>query len=151
MWSETVRSEQQAEYMIFPRLLALAERAWHSASWSVAYNYQGAKYDQSTAVFSNELRTQRDAQWQKFNSALSLKELVKLERAGVFYRLPTVGALVENNTLKANTSLFGLPIEYRHADGPWQRYQGPVAVTKPIEIRATTHNGKRAGRSLTVQ
>ncbi|RYZ63863.1 MAG: beta-N-acetylhexosaminidase, partial [Proteobacteria bacterium] len=28
-WSETVRSDAEVEYMVFPRLLAFAERAWH--------------------------------------------------------------------------------------------------------------------------
>ena len=29
LWSETVRNPSQLHYMIFPRMLALAERAWH--------------------------------------------------------------------------------------------------------------------------
>jgi len=29
LWSETVRNPSHLHYMIFPRMLALAERAWH--------------------------------------------------------------------------------------------------------------------------
>jgi hexosaminidase len=34
LWSETIRSPQIADYMLFPRTLALAERAWHRATGS---------------------------------------------------------------------------------------------------------------------
>ncbi|MCZ8497897.1 family 20 glycosylhydrolase [Vibrio lentus] len=33
LWSETVRTDEQYEYMVFPRVLAAAERAWHRADW----------------------------------------------------------------------------------------------------------------------
>ena len=39
LWSETVRKSEQLDDMIFPRLLALAERAWHKSSWEVPYEY----------------------------------------------------------------------------------------------------------------
>ncbi|VTR24794.1 Chitobiase precursor [Serratia fonticola] len=29
LWSEVVRTDQQMEYMIYPRAVSLAERAWH--------------------------------------------------------------------------------------------------------------------------
>jgi hexosaminidase len=33
VWSETVRRDSQVDYMLFPRLLALAERAWSKPDW----------------------------------------------------------------------------------------------------------------------
>jgi N-acetyl-beta-hexosaminidase len=33
LWSELIRTTEQLEYMTFPRLQALAERAWHRALW----------------------------------------------------------------------------------------------------------------------
>ncbi len=32
LWSEVVRTDNQMEYMIYPRLVAVAERAWHRAA-----------------------------------------------------------------------------------------------------------------------
>ena len=32
LWSETVRSPSHLHYMVFPRMIALAERAWHKVS-----------------------------------------------------------------------------------------------------------------------
>ena len=34
LWSETIRTDANVEYMLFPRLLALAERAWSPATWA---------------------------------------------------------------------------------------------------------------------
>ena len=33
LWSEVTVNQDAVEYMVFPRLLALAERAWHEAPW----------------------------------------------------------------------------------------------------------------------
>ena len=48
-----------AEYMMFPRVLMLAERAWHKPSWEVPYQYQGAVYNQQSGFFTQEMRAQR--------------------------------------------------------------------------------------------
>jgi len=34
-WSETIRTDGQYYEMAFPRVLAVAERAWHRASWEL--------------------------------------------------------------------------------------------------------------------
>ena len=33
LWSEVVRTSEALDSMIFPRLVAMAERAWHRADW----------------------------------------------------------------------------------------------------------------------
>jgi len=151
LWSETVRSETQAEYMIFPRVLAFAERAWSSPSWHVPYNYQGAKYDKDSGVFNDKLKAQRDAQWQKFGNTIAQKELIKLDRLGVFYRIPTVGAKIIENKLHMNSSLPGLPLEFQQKNEAWQQYTEAVEVSLPVKVRARSANGERAGRSLLLQ
>ncbi|MFT5756047.1 MAG: hexosaminidase [Alteromonadaceae bacterium] len=148
LWSETIRSEQQAEYMIYPRLLTLAERAWHKPSWEVPYNYQGAVFDRSSGVFTANQKANREQAWQQFSNTLGQKELAKLDKAGVFYRIPTVGAKIIAGKLNINSSLVGLPLEYSQADGDWQSYQQPVEVTLPVTVRARTIDRQRAGRSL---
>ena len=150
LWSETVRSDDQAEYMIYPRLLALAERAWHQASWQVPYSAKGTTHSKETDVFTDELRLMRDKQWLAFSHIIGGKELAKLDLAGVFYRVPTVGAKVESGILTANTAIKGLPIEYRIANGQWQTYKKPVKVGGAVEVRARTANKQRAGRTMTV-
>ncbi|ALO36096.1 hypothetical protein CMT41_16180 [Colwellia sp. MT41] len=150
LWSEIVRSDQQAEYMIYPRLLALAERAWHQASWQVPYHAEGRQYSKDSNIFTEQLRHSRDKQWLAFSLTIGGKELAKLDLAGVFYRLPTVGAKITAGVLSANIALKGLAIEYREQNKLWQTYKQPVKVTGPVQVRARTLDKKRVGRTMTV-
>lgn len=151
IWSETIRSENQAEYMLYPRMIAMAERAWHHADWAVPYNYQGAKYNKDTGILSNKLKTLRDEKWQLFSNTIAQKELIKLDKLGVFYRIPTVGAKIIDNKLHINSSLSGLPLEYRQENSDWQSYSAPIEVTLPVDVRARSADGQRSGRSFTVK
>ncbi len=151
LWSENTRMDNTVEHKVFPRLLALAERAWHLADWAVPYNYQGAKYSQDTNAFTREMQQQRDKQWRLFAQTLGQKEFAKLELANIDYRLPTVGAIIKAGKLHANIAFPGLTIEYQVADGQWQRYQGPVEVTGDVKVRSRSLNGNRAGRTTSVK
>ncbi len=131
----------------------MAERAWHQADWQVPYNYSGQVFTKETGVFTEQAKQQRDQQWLNFSRTLAEKELPKLDLAGVFYRLPTVGAKVISGKLNANVALKGLPIEYRQLgenQAAWLPYKIPVTVTLPIEIRTRTTDKKRAGRTMTL-
>jgi len=150
LWSETVRSDAQAEYMIYPRLLALAERAWHQASWQVPYNNKGKVYNQDSNAFTEVLRQTRDKEWLLFSQTIGEKELAKLDLSGVFYRLPTVGAKIESGLLSANVAVKGLTIEYRVQGGQWLAYREPVAVKGQVEVRARTLDKQRVGRTMVV-
>ncbi|ABI40007.1 beta-N-acetylhexosaminidase [Shewanella sp. MR-4] len=150
LWSETIRSDNTVEYMIFPRLLMLAERAWHQAAWEVPYQYQGALYNQTTGHFTAAMREAQAQSWQQMANTLGHKEFIKLDKAGIDYRVPTVGAEIRDGKLFANVAYPGLKIEWRQASGQWQSYQAGQAVTGPVEIRAIAADGKRKGRSLVV-
>ncbi|MFB2651949.1 family 20 glycosylhydrolase [Shewanella seohaensis] len=150
LWSETIRSDNTVEYMIFPRLLMLAERAWHQAAWEVPYQYQGALYNQTTGHFTEVMREAQAQSWQQMANTLGHKEFIKLDKAGIDYRVPTVGAEIRDGKLFANVAYPGLKIEWRQASGQWQSYQAGQAVTGPVEIRAIAADGKRKGRSLVV-
>ena len=80
LWGEMIRSAEHAEYMLYPRLLAVAERAWHAAEWE-AITDQNA-FDQA-----------RHSDWLQFASALGHRELRRLDQLGVNYRLPRPGLL----------------------------------------------------------
>ena len=146
LWSENTRNDATAEYKIYPRLFALAERAWHQADWSVPYNYQGFEYSQSTKVFNNSLKAKRDKAWQQFAYTIGQKELPKLDLDKVNYRLPTVGAKVLAGKLYANIAYPGLTIEYKDSDSSWKTYAQPVDVTGAVSVRSRTSDGSRSGR-----
>ncbi|EGM69133.1 family 20 glycosylhydrolase [Shewanella sp. HN-41] len=150
VWSESIRSDDTLEYMVFPRLLMLAERAWHQAAWEVPYQYQGAVYNQSSGAFTLAMRDAQAKDWQQLANTLGHKEFIKLDKAGIDYRVPTVGAEIRDGKLFANIAYPGLKLEYRSLNGQWQAYQAGQAVTAPIEIRAIAADGIRKGRSLIV-
>jgi len=151
LWSENTRTEATAEYKIFPRLLALAERGWHSADWAVPYNYQGFKYSSASNEFTDKKRKQRDIAWGRFAATLGQKEMPKLDIANIHYRLPTVGAYIDNGMLYANVAFPGLMIEYQTSDNNWQTYTGPVAVDLPVKVRSVNSLGNRFSRPLNVE
>ena len=151
LWSENTRSDTMAEYKIFPRLYALAERAWHKADWAVPYNYQGAKYSQKTNEFNKERQVQRDKQWRTFANIIGQKSLAKLEESQVFYRLPNVGATIVDGELRANIAFPGLTIEYQEAGGAWKSYQHPVKVSGNVNVRSRSFDGKRSSKTSVIE
>jgi hexosaminidase len=150
LWSETIRSDAQVDYMLYPRMLALAERAWHAANWETPYAPSKA-YDAATGAFTAPMRARRDADWAAFANLLGQRELVRLDAAGVAYRIPMAGAVVDDGRLKANVEFPGLAIEYRVEGGAWRPYVEGAPVTGRVEVRARSADGKRAGRGLVVQ
>jgi hexosaminidase len=142
LWGETVRTAEQLEYMVFPRLLALAERAWHRGNWEPA---DGNDY--AAPIDMNNLA----ADWQRFANVLGHKELKKVERSGVQFRVEVPGAIIDNGVLKANVAMPGLGIQYRTPGSRWLSYnaQNPPRVSS-AEVRAVSYVG-RAGRSVSVQ
>jgi hexosaminidase len=151
LWSENTRTDNVAQYKIFPRLLAVSERAWHLADWAVPYNYQGAKYNQNSGVFTDENKAKRDLQWKVFANVIGQKVLPKLENDKMFYRLPTVGAIVKDSTLYTNIAFPGVAIEYQEQGREWVQYQVPVTVKGDVKVRSTSFDGQRKGRSVLVK
>lgn len=151
LWSENVRTDDMVEHKVFPRLLALAERAWHQAEWAVPYNYQGASYSSSTSVFTEKMQATRDKKWSEFANTLGQKEFDKLEIADISYRLPTVGAIIEAGKLFANIAFPGLTIEYQVNDGEWLQYKQAVAVSGNVNVRSRSKNGLRTSRITAVK
>ena len=80
LWGETIRSASHLQYMAFPRVIALAERAWHKASWEDIHDPDERQYA-------------RDADWKRFTKTLGEKEFPRLEKLGIRYRVPPPGAM----------------------------------------------------------
>jgi len=146
LWSETIRTDANVEYMLFPRLLALAERAWTPATWAPAYQ-PGVSYQwRDPRVDQAKL----SAEWQNFAGRVSA-QFPLLERAGIAYRVSPPGARIAGGKLEANSVFPGTAIEYRTDGGAWTRYAGPVAVTGTVEVRSRSADGRRASRTVRVE
>ncbi len=145
LWSETIRTDAQVDYMLFPRLLALAERAWSPARWSPPYQ-PGTSYEWGDKrVDAAKLK----AGWQDFAGRVAA-QFPQLERMGIAYRVAPPGARIANGKLEANSMFPGTAIEYRIESGAWTRYAGPVAVSGAVDLRSRSADGKRASRTVRV-
>lgn len=146
LWSETVNRLYRMEYMIFPRLLGLAERAWEGEpDWSDISN-------------RNEMEENRISAWTEFANRLGHLELPRLDHyyQDIQYRIPPPGAKIIEGKLHVNISLPGFTIHYDlegnepTAESP--KYSGPVELNgeKEVRVAAFSKTG-RAGRSVLVQ
>ena len=145
LWSETVGNDEQYEYMVFPRVLAAAERAWHKGDWENEYQV-GVEYSQDSNLV-NKKALQNE--WQRFANVLGQRELAKLDAAGIQYRVPVPGAKIENGKLAMNVSMPGLTLQYSTDAGKaWNTYDAKAqpSVTGNVEIRAVSGDGKRFSR-----
>ncbi|WP_445193550.1 family 20 glycosylhydrolase [Sphingomonas sp. Tas61C01] len=145
LWSETIRTDTQVDYMLFPRLLALAERAWSPAPWSPPYQ-PGARYDWQDKRVD---RAALASAWRDFAGRLSA-QLSRLDRAGIAYRVAPPGGRIADGKLEANAELPGTTIEYRVGAEPWTRYAQPVAVSGAVDLRSRSADGKRASRLVRI-
>ncbi|MGV3640808.1 MAG: family 20 glycosylhydrolase, partial [Adhaeribacter sp.] len=142
LWSEAIKTPERLEYMMLPKLLGLAERAWApDPAWA-----QEANPAKSPALLQA---------WSQFVNVLGKRELPRLDHyaGGYQYRLPTAGALVENGQVKANVQLPGLLIRYT-TDGsePTAKspvYSGPIAQKGTIALRVFNLAG-RGGRTIRI-
>ncbi len=142
LWSETVKTGRRLEYMIFPRLISLAERAWaERPDWALLDD-------------PARRRTRLDADWNVFANALGRRELPRLDRLGVRYRIPPPGAVIEDGLLRANVALPGLTIRYTTDGSEPDRaaavFTGPVAVQETVKLRTFTTND-RGSRTVVVE
>lgn len=155
LWSEMVQSDEQAEYMLFPRMIALAERAWHRAPWELAYDYQGKIYSQQTQHFARQLNGQAEQvlkqDWQTFAAVYANKVQPKLAKAGVFYRIAPPGIRIENQLLVLNSLYPNAELEYQLDSGPWLSYRHAFKLNDVKHIRARVKDGTRYSRPSTWQ
>ncbi|MBU2972387.1 carbohydate-binding domain-containing protein [Pseudoalteromonas sp. C2R02] len=134
VWSESIRTEDQVLKMLFPRVLAVAERAWHKAPW------EG----------DNPSNAKRQQDWLKFSAALGKKELNKMLLSGVSPYLPVPGGVIENGKLKANSSVPYLKIEVSLDNGSnWQPYLAPIKVTKDQKVKLRSYLNENSKSRIT--
>ncbi len=150
LWSETTRTDPQVEYKLFPRILSVAERAWHRAAWEQEYE-AGKEYIGGKTRFVDQQAQLKD--WQRFANLLGQRELAKLDKAGIAYRLPVPGGVVQDGKLLVNIELPGLTVEYSLDDGAtWQQWQAtqPPAVAGKVLLRTRSPDGLRVSRTETL-
>ncbi|KAJ7372788.1 hypothetical protein OS493_016707 [Desmophyllum pertusum] len=140
MWGELVRTADQMNGMIFPRLLALAERAWHKASWE---DLEGGERNKEIGE-----------DWVKFANTLGYRELGRLDKMGMAYRVPPPIARVickeaVCNKLHVTTELPGLKVEFSTDDGlTWNDITAETEVNGDIKLRTRSADQNRFSRVI---
>jgi len=143
LWAEAITSPAEMEYLLLPKLLGLAERAWSKdPSWAREKDSTKAQ-----ALYQQA--------WTQFVNVLGKRELPRLDyyNGGYQYRIPTPGIRAENGTVSMNTQLPGFIIRYT-TDGSEptlksKPYTQPVPAKGVIKARMFTLTG-RGGRTVTV-
>jgi len=142
LWGENAKGQEMMEYLAFPKLLGLAERAWaQEPTWAMVENREARAAGLAMA-------------WNGFANTLGRRDLPRLDYlfGGVRYRIPPPGAIIKDGMLLANIAFPGLTIRYT-LDGTEPTtasplYEGPVPVKGVVNVRAFDTLG-RGGRSLT--
>lgn len=151
LWSEIVRTDKQMEYMMYPRLLAVAERAWHQSDWETPY-VKDREYKLGETQYVDQTTLLND--WTRFANLIGQRELAKLDLAGINYRLPIPGAKWVDGKLHANIAFPGLTIEYSLDKGKtWLTYSQDVTVNQQdqVMVRSRAADGKRTSRAEIVE
>jgi hexosaminidase len=102
VWGENIKSPERLEYMMLPRLLGFAERAWSKdPDWAAG----------PTSAKSDSLY---HAAWVNFVNVLGKRELPRLSYydGGYNYRVPKPGVVLQGGKYMANTQFPGLTIRY---------------------------------------
>ena len=143
LWSETMRTWERMEYMAFPKILALAERAWSKqADWVMIED-------------KDERIAKREDDWSHFVNKLGQHELPKLDQYSVNYRIPLPGAIIDDGVFKANIRFPGLVMRYT-LDGSEPTinskiYTDPVKVNTYDIVKIAAFNKKgRKSRTVTL-
>lgn len=143
LWTETVNVPGRMDYMIYPRLLGLAERAWTGEpAWS-------------GALTDSIQERRRISAWNEFTNRLAQVELPRLDGRypSLNYRIPAPGAMIKSDTLFANISFPRMTLRYElNGTDPTSEspiYSSPVALSQHDRPRiAAFSSDGRAGRAV---
>lgn len=142
LFSENVRNTAILDYLLAPKLLALAERGWsQNPNWAI----------EKDAKKTTELYTK---DWSRFVNVLGKKELPRLDYyfGGYKYRIPPVGAVVLNGKVHANIQIPGFDIHYT-TDGTNPTinspiYKSEITVKGKISLCAFSSNGRKGKTTI---
>ena len=144
LWAEYLRDVERIDYMLMPRMLGLAERAWAAdPDWAQAPDRAtaGSLHARAWSVFVNQLGKQ-------------VLPRLDAEPAGIRYRIPPPGLRLEAGVVRVNVQLPGLVLRYT-TDGTdptaaSREVTGPIPDHGSIRVAAFDRNG-RAGRASQVE
>ncbi len=144
LFGETVRSQERLDYLLMPRLVAVAERAWSAEpAWVRLADPAAvaARHRQDWAVFMNQLAKQ-------------VLMRLDLEGSDLRYRLPPPGLVRDGAVIRANHAYPGFRLRYT-TDGTEPTASSPeltaaLPASGRLGVAAFTPTG-RAGRTARIE
>ena len=137
LWGENIKNPVRMEYMIFPNMLGLAERAWAAdPQWATEPDTakSNAGYQQA---------------WSNFVNILGKRELPRLDNlnGGYDYRIPKPGVIFQNGKYLANMQFPGFIIRYttngKDPDANSSIYNDTVTImSNAVKFRAFDTKGR---------
>jgi hexosaminidase len=137
VWGENIKTAERLEYMLLPRLLGFAERAWaKDPGWA-------------TNPDSIQSRLLFDTAWSVFLNVIGKRQLPMLDyyQGGYGYRIPKPGLENINGLYATNLQFPGMDIRYtmdgRDPDTQSMIYKFPVPdAGKGLKFRAFDTKGR---------
>jgi len=137
LFAETARDPARIDYLVMPRMAALAERAWASDP------------DWATTPDPLKAGVLRQRAWTGFVNALGQRVLPRLDLDGsnLAYRIAPPGLVLDGDRVLANHVLPGMALRYT-SDGsdptPHSALvDGPIPARGTIRVAAFDRNGRR--------
>jgi hexosaminidase len=137
LFAETAREAARIDYLVMPRMVALAERAW------------AADPDWATSADPNKAAVLHRRAWSGFVNALGQRVLPRLDLDGssVAYRIAPPGLVLEQGQVLANHVTPGMTLRYT-SDGSEptaasREVTGPIAERGTIRVAAFDRKGRR--------
>ena len=138
LWTEVTPNQAHMEYMLFPRLLAFAERAWSYPQWQDDFGQR-------------EWFVSREQDWQNFAKSMVVTQFPRLDKAKINYRVPLPGTKWQENRLTLKASLPGLISEFSQDGKSWSLYIAPIAIDGPVWVRARVPNSDATSAHIKLQ
>jgi len=145
LWGENAKNTSVMEHLIFPRLIALAHRAWsEEPTWSLEEN-------------DDKRNLLIDKDYNVFLNVLAQKELPRLDNmySGINYFLPLPGAIIKEGKLYVNNMYPGYSVRYT-TDGSEPtvnstEYSSPIDVSGNVKLKTFATNGRGSRTAIVIK
>ena len=127
LFAETIRNFEGVEYLLFPKLMGLAERGWNAHPiWEFLSGTEEQQvFNQALALYYEKISKAEMPYWVK---------------NGINFRLPQPGLLMKDGNLYANVAIEGAEIRYT-TDGTEPTAQSTLWV-EPVKCDASVIKAK---------
>lgn len=146
VWSEVIRSPKTLEYMLYPRLYALGEKAWSTPKWQSTAEHVVLNAGEK----ANLLLQQQKQAWHEFVGQITNHHLPRLADKNINFRLPPPGLNLQGGKIEFSTFYPGLEVEAK-VNGQWQVYTDALDVSQSTEFRSRLPGTESTSRSVCIE